>query len=83
MSRKYNLKLSPIIKQIVDIYNEVDPLQRYNAASAYLRPYVYKEINRILDELESRRKKEADVDKVLKKEGNKDILELLDKEIRF
>jgi len=83
MVKKFNLKLSSIIKTIVDVYLEIEPLKRANTASGYLRPFVLKEVNRILDYLNSQRETNAHLNKLLNMPENKELQEVLDSNLRF
>jgi predicted DNA-binding protein len=83
MGKKYNLKLSPIIKKIVDLYIDFAPINRGNTAAAYLRPAIHETVNRMLDFLKDELEHNEDLQKALKKEENKEIANLIDLDQRF
>lgn len=83
MAKKYNLKLSETIAKIVEVYMKFEPLNRGDTISAYLKPVIHKEINRILDDLDSERKENKELQELLKSEKYKDILVLLDTNKRY
>ena len=83
MAKKYNLKLSGTIQDVIEIYKIFDPLKRGDTVSAYLKPVIYKEVNRMLDKLNSERKENIELQKILKDEKYKEILKLLETNERF
>ncbi len=83
MSKKYDLKLNYVIKLIVDLYNESDPLGKHNTASSYIKPLIYKEINKLLDYLDEERKKNRKLEGLLKEERFKEVLEILELKKRY
>lgn len=83
MAKKYNLKLSGTIQDVIEIYKIFDPLKRGDTASAYLKPVIHKEVNRMLDKLNSERKENLELQKILKDEKYKEILKLLETNERF
>ncbi len=85
MPEKYDLKLNPMIKKIVDLYLIInpDPLSQLKFASDHLRLVIHEEVNRILDYLQSERKKNPKIEELLKKKENSEILKALEKESRF
>jgi ribosomal protein L22 len=83
MTKKYDLKLNPLFKKIVDINNEIDPMNRYGTASAYLKPVIVEEINKILDKFNSERKDNPELQKILERKENREILDLLEKNLHF
>ena len=83
MAKKYNLKLSGTIQKVIEVYMKYEPLRRGDTISAYLKPVIHKEVNRMLDDLNSERKKNIELQKILKEEKYKEILKLLDTNERF
>ena len=83
MTNKYDLKLNPLFKKIVDIIREIDPMNRYGTTSQYLKPIIIEEINRILDKFNSDRKDNPELQKILERKENRDILDILEKDERF
>ena len=83
MVKKYNLKLSETITNTIELYMIIEPLKRGNTISAYLKPVIHKEVNRMLDQLNSERKKNVELQKILKDEKYKEIFKLLETNERF
>ena len=83
MAKKYNLKLSEAIGKIVEIYKKFEPLKRGDTISAYIRPVIHKEINRMLDELDSEREKNIELQELLKSEEYKEVLKMLEANKRY
>ena len=83
MDDRYGIKLNPKIKKILDIYKKVDPLKRHGNSAAYVKTAIYQQINQYLDELDMLRAKNKELQKILSREENKDVLEMLENKIRF
>lgn len=83
MAKKYNLKLSETISKIIDIYMKFEPLKRGDTVSAYLKPIIHKEVNKILDEIDSERRKNIELQKLLKNEEYKEVLQMLETNKRY
>ena len=83
MDDRYGIKLSPMIKKILDIYKKIDPLKRYGNSAGYIKTAIYQQVNKYLDELDLLRTNNEEVKKILSQENNKDVLEMLENKIRF
>ena len=83
MAKKYNLKLSETIQKVIEIYMKFEPLKRGDTVSAYLKPVIHKEVNRMLDDLNSERENNKALQELLNNERYKEILVLLESNERF
>jgi hypothetical protein len=83
--KKYDLKLSPIVKLAINLFLEVnpDPSGIKVDAAKHLRPLIHKEVNKILDFLDSKRKTNEELRKMLEKEEYKSVLQLLESNDRL
>jgi len=82
MVKHYDLKLNPIWKDIVDLYNEVDPRKKYNTASALLKEVIEIKLDKILDYFENEFKKDNIFQELLENKY-KNVKEILDKSLRY
>ncbi|KKL92178.1 hypothetical protein LCGC14_1887290 [marine sediment metagenome] len=83
MAKKYNLKLSETIAKIVEIYMKFEPLKRGDTISAYIKPAIHKEINKMLNELDFEREKNNELQELLKSEEYKEVLKMLETNKRY
>ena len=85
MPREYHLKLNPVIKAIVKLYAKFDKseIKKGKTVASHLKPLIHVEINKMLDFLNSERKRNPEMDKELKKPENSKILKFLEEKIRF
>ena len=83
MDSRYTIKLSSVIRQILEIYMRFDPLKHHNTVSAYLKPVIYDKVNKILDYLESKMEENEELKEELNKKENENILYLIKEKERF
>ena len=85
MPEKYDLKLNPIIKKIIDLYLIInpDPLSQRRFASDHLRLLIHGEVNRILDYLNTEKENNPKVKEILQKKEYKEVLKALETNSRF
>lgn len=82
MVKYYDLKLNPVVKEIVDLYIDVDPRKRFDATSTLLKDCIHVKLDEILDFFENELKNDNNFQRLINSKYKK-VKEILEKNLRY